>query len=42
MIPEGLGRTAEDQVTNLVGVMDAFFGEVNIRRKKRVPEISEV
>jgi len=26
MVPEGLGRTAEDQVTNLVGVMDAFFG----------------
>jgi formate C-acetyltransferase len=27
MVPEGLGRTSEDQVTNLVGVMDAFFGE---------------
>lgn len=26
MVPEGLGRTPEDQVTNLVGVMDAFFG----------------
>src|SRR5262252_8004570 len=26
MVPEGLGRTAEDQVTNLVGVMDSFFG----------------
>jgi formate C-acetyltransferase len=26
MVPEGLGRTSEDQVTNLVGVMDAFFG----------------
>jgi len=26
MIPEGLGRTKEDQVTNLVGVMDDFFG----------------
>jgi formate C-acetyltransferase len=26
MVPEGLGRTAEDQVTNLVGVLDAFFG----------------
>ena len=27
MVPEGLGRTREDQVANLVGVMDAFFGE---------------
>src|SRR6186713_2101689 len=26
MVPEGLGRTAEDQVTNLVSVLDAFFG----------------
>ena len=26
MIPEGLGRTSEDQVTNLVATMDAFFG----------------
>jgi len=26
MVPEGLGRTPEDQTTNLVGVMDAFFG----------------
>jgi len=26
MVPEGLGRSPEDQVTNLVGVMDAFFG----------------
>jgi formate C-acetyltransferase len=26
MVPEGLGRTPEDQVNNLVGVMDAFFG----------------
>jgi formate C-acetyltransferase len=26
MVPEGLGRTPEDQVSNLVGVMDAFFG----------------
>jgi formate C-acetyltransferase len=26
LVPEGLGRTPEDQVTNLVGVMDAFFG----------------
>ncbi|HXJ72154.1 MAG TPA: glycine radical domain-containing protein, partial [Candidatus Dormibacteraeota bacterium] len=26
MVPEGLGRTSEDQVPNLVGVMDAFFG----------------
>jgi formate C-acetyltransferase len=26
MVPEGLGRTSEDQITNLVGVMDAFFG----------------
>jgi formate C-acetyltransferase len=26
MVPEGLGRTSEDQVTNLVGVMDSFFG----------------
>jgi formate C-acetyltransferase len=26
MMPTGLGRSTEDQVTNLVGVMDAFFG----------------
>jgi formate C-acetyltransferase len=26
MVPEGLGRAPEDQVTNLVGVLDAFFG----------------
>ncbi len=26
MVPEGLGRSPEDQVTNLVSVMDAFFG----------------
>jgi len=26
MVPEGLGRTAEDQVTNLVGVLDSYFG----------------
>ena len=26
MVPEGLGRTAEDQSTNLVGILDAFFG----------------
>jgi len=25
MVPEGLGRTPEDQVDNLVGVLDAFF-----------------
>jgi formate C-acetyltransferase len=26
MVPEGLGRAPEDQVTNLVGIMDSFFG----------------
>jgi formate C-acetyltransferase len=26
MVPEGLGRTSEDQLTNLVSVLDAFFG----------------
>jgi formate C-acetyltransferase len=26
MVPEGLGRTPEDQIRNLVGLMDAFFG----------------
>jgi len=26
MVPEGLGRTQPEQVENLVGVMDAFFG----------------
>jgi formate C-acetyltransferase len=26
MVPQGLGRTPEDQVVNLVGVLDAFFG----------------
>ena len=26
MVPEGLGRTPEDQVNNLVGVLDAVFG----------------
>ena len=27
MVPEGLGRTREDQVTNLVAVLDSFFGD---------------
>src|SRR4029079_7823042 len=39
MVPEGLGRTPEDQVTNLVGTMDAFFGSngyhMNINVLKR-------
>jgi len=26
LLPEGLGRTSADQITNLVGTMDAFFG----------------
>jgi formate C-acetyltransferase len=26
MVPEGLGRAPEEQVSNLVGVMDSFFG----------------
>jgi len=26
LVPQGLGRTSEDQVTNLVGMLDAFFG----------------
>ena len=26
MVPEGLGRTQAEQIDNLVGVMDAFFG----------------
>ncbi len=26
LVPEGLGRTPEDQITNLVGLMDSFFG----------------
>ncbi len=26
LVPEGLGRVAEDRVTNLVGMFDAFFG----------------
>src|SRR5262245_35464095 len=26
MVPEGLGRTPDEQVTNLVGLLDAFFG----------------
>jgi formate C-acetyltransferase len=26
MVPQGLGRTREDQVTNLVGLLDSFFG----------------
>jgi formate C-acetyltransferase len=26
MVPEGLGRTPEDQITNLVGVLDSFLG----------------
>src|SRR6185369_3553229 len=25
LVPEGLGRIAEDRVTNLVGILDAFF-----------------
>jgi formate C-acetyltransferase len=26
LVPEGLGRIAEDRVTNLAGMLDAFFG----------------
>ena len=26
MVPEGLGRTPEDQIDNLTGILDAFFG----------------
>jgi formate C-acetyltransferase len=26
MVPDGLGRTAEDQIANLVGLLDTFFG----------------
>jgi formate C-acetyltransferase len=26
LLPEGLGRVAEDRITNLVGILDAFFG----------------
>lgn len=26
LVPVGLGRTGDEQVANLVGVMDAFFG----------------
>jgi formate C-acetyltransferase len=26
LVPDGLGRTPEEQVTNLVGMLDAFFG----------------
>ena len=25
-VPEGLGRVADDRVTNLTGILDAFFG----------------
>jgi formate C-acetyltransferase len=27
MVPTGLGRTPEDQIANLVGIMDSFFGD---------------
>ena len=26
LVPEGLGRIAEDRITNLTGILDAFFG----------------
>jgi formate C-acetyltransferase len=26
MVPQGLGRTTEDQIVNMVGMLDAFFG----------------
>ena len=26
MVPQGLGRVAEDRITNLTSVLDAFFG----------------
>ena len=26
MVPQGLGRTAQDRVTNLTSILDAFFG----------------
>jgi formate C-acetyltransferase len=47
MIPEGLGRTPEDQVNNLVGVLDAFFGaqgyhmNVNVLNKAMLMDAME-
>jgi formate C-acetyltransferase len=26
LVPTGLGRVAEDRITNLTGILDAFFG----------------
>ena len=26
LVPEGLGRVAEDRIANLVGILDAYFG----------------
>jgi formate C-acetyltransferase len=26
LVPDGLGRTSEEQISNLVGILDAFFG----------------
>jgi formate C-acetyltransferase len=47
MIPEGLGRSAEDQVNNLVGVLDAFFDvqgyhmNVNVLNKQMLMDAME-
>ena len=38
MVPEGLGRTPEEQVTNLVGVLDAFFGANGYHVERECPQ----
>jgi formate C-acetyltransferase len=37
LLPEGLGRVAEDRITNLVGVLDAFFGATGYHMNVNVP-----
>jgi formate C-acetyltransferase len=36
LVPEGLGRVAEDRVTNLVGILDAFFSSTGFHMNVNV------
>ena len=47
MVPTGLGRTPEDQITNLVGILDSFFGgsgyhvNVNVLNREKLLDAME-
>ena len=38
LVPEGLGRVAEDRIANLRGMLDAFFGVDRLPHERERPE----